>query len=84
MLEVYSESDKNRLKTSVTSVNWARFIANDTKTLGDEKDKDVVDDFDFADEETQEYEQLISSQMAPGKSNSVIMDDGEEIDVDDI
>jgi len=84
VLEVYSESDKNRLKTSVTSVNWARFIANDTKTLGDEKDKDVVDDFDFADEETQEYEQLISSQMAPGKSNSVIMDDGEEIDVDDI
>ncbi len=84
VLEVYSEIDKNRLKTSVTSVNWTKFIANDTKTLGDDKAEDDVGDFDFADEDTQEYEQLISAQLASSKSNTVIMDDGEEIDVDDI
>ena len=83
VLEVYTDSDKNRLKTSVTSVNWSKFIANDTKTLGDDKNGDdggII----FADEDTQEYEQLIAAQAASGTSNAIIMDDGEEIDVDDI
>jgi hypothetical protein len=85
ILEVYSDNDKNRLKTSVTSVDWSRFIANDTKTLGeDKKDDDDNGGFEFADEDTQEYEQLIAAQAASGKSNIIVMDDGEAIDVDDI
>ncbi len=84
ILEVYSETDKNRLKTSVTSVNWSRFIANDTKTLGDDKTGEDAGGIEFADEDTQEYEQLIAAQAASGASNTIIMDDGEEVDVDDI
>jgi hypothetical protein len=85
VLEVYSDSDKNKLKTSVTSVNWSRFIANDTKTLGDDKNDDDAGGIVFADEDTQEYEQLIAAQVASGTtSNTIIIDDGEEIDVDDI
>jgi hypothetical protein len=84
ILEVYSETDKNRLKTSVTSVNWSRFIANDTKTLGDDKTGEDASGIEFADEATQEYEQLIAAQATSGTSNTIIMDDGEEIDVDDI
>jgi hypothetical protein len=81
ILEVYSESDKARLKNSVTSVNWSRFIANDNKTLGIDFKGDVDDSgIVFADETTQEYENIISSQI----TNSVIMDDGEQINVDDI
>jgi len=84
VLEVYNDSDKNRLKMSVTSVNWSRFTANDTKTLGDDTTGEDESGIEFADEDTQEYEQLIATQAASGKSNSIIMDDGEEIDVDDI
>jgi len=84
ILEVYNESDKNRLKTSVTSVNWSRFIANDTKTLGDDKIREDDVGFDFADEATQEYEQLITAQVSASASNAIINDDGEIIDVDDI
>jgi hypothetical protein len=84
VLEVYNESDKNRLKTSVTSVNWSRFIANDTKTLGDDKSGEDASGIEFADEATQEYQELIAAQSSAGASNSIIMDDGEEIDVDDI
>lgn len=81
ILEVYSDSDKNRLKNSVTTVDWNLFINNDTKTIGFE---DTVDNsgIEFADESTQEYENLIASQAVP--TNSIIMDDGEEINVDDI
>jgi len=84
ILEVYSETDKNRLKTSVTSVNWSKFIANDTKTLGEDKTGDDVGEIEFADEDTQEYEQLIAAQAASGRSNTIIMDHGKAIDVDDI
>lgn len=84
ILEVYNDTDKNRLKTSVTSVNWSRFITNDTKTLGDNTTSDDTGGIEFADESTQEYEQLIASQASIGRSNAIVMDNGEEVDVDDI
>jgi hypothetical protein len=84
VLEVYSDIDKNRLKTSITSVDWNKFIANDTKTLGDDNNGDNDAGFDFADDAAQEYEQLIATQAATGASSTVFMDNGDEIDVDDI
>jgi hypothetical protein len=82
ILEVYSESDKLRLKNTVTSVDWNRFINNDMKTISETKE---VDDsgIEFADEETQEYERLIASQAHEGK-NEIITEDCYIIDVDDI
>lgn len=85
ILEVYSESDKNRLKSSVTSVNWNTFVNNDTKQLVDDKTYDDTNcGFEFADEATQEYEHLIASQAFAGASNTIITDDGKFVDVDDI
>lgn len=84
VLEVYSDSDKNRLKTSVTYVDWSLFIENDTKTLGHDNTGDNDTGFDFADDATQEYEQLIATQASAGASNMVVIDNGDEIDVDDI
>jgi len=83
ILEVYNDTDKIRLKNSVTSINWTKFIANDSKTIGTPDDADD-DEIQFADEATQEYEQIIAAQAAAGATNTVIMEDGEEIDVDDI
>jgi hypothetical protein len=80
ILEVYNDTDKNRLKNSVTSVDWNRFILNDTKSIGNEHEKDESG-LVFADEATQEYEELIAAQ-ALGKT--LIIDNGEAIDVDDI
>ena len=79
VLEVYNDTDKNKLRNSVTSVNWTRFIANDTRTVGSEAEKDETG-IEFADEDTQEYEQLIAAHA----SNVIITDNGEEVDVDDI
>lgn len=83
VLEVYSDADKMRLKNSVTSVNWNKFIANDTRTIGEHTE---VDDcgIEFADEATQEYEKFIASQTTEGKNTNIVMDDNEEINVDDI
>lgn len=81
ILEVYSETDKTRLKNSVTNIDWNKFIANDSKTVG-EKDESGIE---FADEDTQEYEQLIATLANKGTSKTIITDvDDEQIDVDDI
>jgi hypothetical protein len=80
VLEVYNDTDKSRLKTSITSVNWRRFINNDTKIIGateyDEKNNDIV----FSDHIKEEYDILISS----GNTKNIIINDDEEINIDDI
>lgn len=83
VLEVYNDSDKIRLKNSVTTINWNRFIANDSKIIGSEAERDDSG-IEFADDATQEYEQLIAAQASAGASNTIITDDGEQIDIDDI
>jgi len=79
ILEVYNETDKERLKNSVTSVKWDKFIANEAKTLCVKNEDDILE---FTDEVTQEYEELIASHATT--NNAIITDNGEEIDVDDI
>jgi translation initiation factor 1A len=84
LLEVYNEHDKDKLKNTVNSVNWSKFIANDNKMISTNNSSDLVE---FTDEKTEEYRQLIEeqiSQSAGGNTLSIIADDGEEINVDDI
>lgn len=84
ILEVYNDADKIRLRNSITSVNWNKFIANETKTIGAEGDADEEIGITFADEATHEYEEIIAAQASMGTKNSLIVDDDEEIDINDI
>ena len=85
LIEVYSDSDKVRLKNSITKVDWSRFITNDTRAIGSTTDtNDVSNDIEFADDKTQEYKELIEAHLSTGKSSIITTDDGEEVDVDDI
>jgi translation initiation factor IF-1 len=88
LLEVYSDSDKIRLKNNVTNVNWSKFVSNDSKNLGNDNiEDDEFEGFTFADQATIEYQELIQSQLAASKAgvvSSITTNDGEIIDVDDI
>jgi hypothetical protein len=79
ILEVYNETDKERLKNSVTSVNWDKFINYDKALVGGSDEEDILQ---FADEVTQEYEQLIADQGTT--NNTIIINNDEQINVDDI
>jgi translation initiation factor IF-1 len=83
LLEVYNEQDKDKLKSTVIGVNWNNFIANDSKLFTLKENMD--DGFVFTDERTEEYQQLIESQMTMTKSNisSTFLDET-EINIDDI
>jgi initiation factor 1A len=86
VIEVYNDADKVKLINNLTSVNWSSFIMNDSKMLGSdgaEPDGGII----FADEKTQEYQDLIQAHLASaqvGKSSAITTDNGEVIDVDDI
>jgi hypothetical protein len=64
------------------------FIINDSKQVGDFKSSECDDGIDFTDEKTQEFHELIETQISSaqkGKNATIItMDNGEDINVDDI
>lgn len=94
VLEVYNESDKQKLKTMITDVNWSKFIANDASSIGKEQVDD--DGVGFMDDSAMDYERLMAEQMeqirqkeaskkpATTASLTIALDEGEEICVDDI
>jgi translation initiation factor IF-1 len=84
LLEVYSELDKDRLKNTVTHINWCPFVSNDTKmTLSTKESEDGIV---FSDERTEEYRQLIEHQIthSESKGSSTMVEEEEEINIDDI
>jgi hypothetical protein len=84
ILEVYNEIDKNRLKSSLTSINWSKFIANDNKIISNDKDDEENDSgFVFGDDTTEEYERIIASQTTTESRINIINEDL-EISIDDI
>jgi len=89
ILEVYNEHDKERLKNTVTTINWNAFITYDNKMSSSGVEGGGGDDeIEFTSEKTDEYKTLIEMQLAQekvGLKMATIADDNEEIiDVDDI
>jgi translation initiation factor IF-1 len=83
LLEVYSDLDKERLKTTVTTVNWTTFVSNDTKTTSS-KSEINTDNIDFSDN-LDDYTFLMEETIKTGqKIEKIKLDDEEEIDINDI
>ena len=86
LLEVYSDLDKEKLKSSVNK-NWRAFIENDSTNQFNSKDDDDL--FQFTNEEQEEYmktmqEQLTKGSVATLHLSSSVEEDDEEINIDDI
>ena len=80
LLEVYTEHDKDRLKS--TPGPWKKFIANDLM-FQDVKEEE----FDFVDDKTEEYKKIMSEEFTgPGSSREIVQikEDDEIVDFDDI
>ena len=88
LLEVYSDSDKSRLRSQVVDVNWLKFVANDALNSFTPEDKTGIE---FSDERTDDYKKLMEQELGMGKKDSIqleILEEGMEkdmeIDIDDI
>ena len=83
LLEVYSDHEKEKLKTTITNINWTNFISNDNKNSKIETD---LDNIDFTDNVDDEYRELLEETIKSGKKieNIKLQEDEEEINIDDI
>ena len=86
LLEVYNDSEKNKMKNSGNPI-FARLRSEyDNKKIDDDDDNDDDVSFGFSNKNTTDYnsqlENIMNSTEKGGETIS--MDTGEEIDVDDI
>lgn len=86
LLEVYNESDKEKLKTTVTHLNWSSFISNDNQNS--KIDSKASDMFEFSDEKTDEYQMIMQEEYQKTRESNNKITIGsiqeDEIDIDDI
>ena len=83
LLEIYSETDKKKLQTMESGINWKNFIANDSTNAFNKADSVEQGGFEFSDEQTDEYLDLMKSDNQ--KILLTIEETAdEEINVDDI
>lgn len=82
LLEVYSDLEKEKLKTNVR-VDWSSFTANDNKNANLEED--ATDAFVFSDQKEEEYNEILKAAETSESATVVKVDDEEdEINIDDI
>lgn len=80
LLEVYNDSEKNKLKKT-GNVLLSRLKSEFDKNENENNDDD---DFEFTDKNDDEYSDLIQEIDETDKVETVLMDTGEEVDIDDI
>jgi len=86
LLEVYNDSEKDRLKTTINK-DWSVFIKNDEKNSFTTKEVTVSSEaYSFGDSKTMEYQALMAAELAKPteKRGIVTVAGGDEIDIDDI
>jgi translation initiation factor IF-1 len=82
LLEVYTDSDKEKLKSQVLDVNWRTFISNDSTFHNTGAGEDEVV---FSDAIQEEYTSIMSDEMTKSRPESSIREEEEDwIDIDDI
>ena len=90
LLEVYSNLDKDRLKSTVKNVKWRLFTKNDD--INADENEDFNDDdseeelgFTFAENKNEEIDKLIAAEIASkGQVTNIVIDNSDWIDADDI
>jgi hypothetical protein len=79
LLEVYSDLEKEKLKTNV-KVDWSTFTANDNKNANLEED--TTDAFVFSDQKEEEYNEILK---AGDTTNTIkVNEEEDEINIVDI
>ena len=93
LLEVYSDLDKDRLKSNVKNVKWKLFTKNENgNNEDDEDDETFADEFEdmelgfaFVENKNSEIDKLIATEMEnKGVVTNIVMDNNDWIDADDI
>ena len=81
LLEVYSDQDKEKLKQTVTNVNWRLLSAN----LMTNEEADEKEDIQFVDNGQDEYYEMMNQKMKNNEAvHNIAFEEEEEVNIDDI
>ena len=82
LLEVYTDYDKEKLKSTILNINWSNFVSNDNKN---NKVEDNSNNIEFT-ETIDEYKNLIEETTRTGRQieNIKVKEEEEEINIEDI
>jgi translation initiation factor IF-1 len=80
LLEVYNDQDQEKLKQTVTTVNWRLFVTN----LMTNETADESEEIAFMDEKEEEYSDLMNQQQNVPSVQKIAFKEEEEIDINDI
>lgn len=84
LLEVYNNTDKDKLTDKVKDVNWRLFTKSDNDINNIVEDDEFVG-FKFSENKNEEIEKLIETELATkGQVNNIVMENNDWIDADDI
>ena len=88
LLEVYAESDKQRLRAQVPTVDWNKFLSKDAANSFNSAAEQEVE---FIDDRQEDYKRLMAEQIGSKKLDLSVGNDSssekganDEIDIDDI
>ena len=80
LLEVYSDLDKDRLKSRETTINWNLFIANDfANASGKSKDNEI----EFREDDEAEYKKLVEKDLSGEAPKNIVLSKTGEFDLVD-
>lgn len=85
LLEVYNDTEKEKMKTSI-NLDWSIFIINDDKnSFTSKKVIETSEGITFSDSKTIEYQLLMKKELEkPLEKREIVTVDEEEINIDDI
>jgi initiation factor 1A len=84
LLEVYADSDKEKLKLQQPSLNWRQFVTAGGGKYGEKQDQED-ETIRFTDATDEEYQAIVNDELTqPEKAKTTIAFDEDDIDVDDI
>jgi translation initiation factor 1A len=84
LLEVYNNTDKDKLTDKVKDVNWRLFTKSDNDINNIVEDDEFIG-FKFSENKNEEIEKLIETELATkGQVNNIVMVNNDWIDADEI
>ena len=83
-MEVYNNTDKDKLTDKIKDVNWRLFTKSDNDINNIVEDDEFIG-FKFSENKNEEIEKLIETELATkGQVNNIVMENNDWIDADEI
>jgi hypothetical protein len=84
ILEVYNKTEKDKLRSTINTVNWNKFVTKENMNNNIEEEAGGEGEIRFTDEQEQEYIDLVEKLQKNKDTTLIVPNNEEEIKVEDL